>query len=152
MGQFYNKLPLKYKQFVIEWIISGNASEAARKAGSRAKNIAQAGKQLLRKDDIRRAIREMQDEIAKKLEITAENVLRELARIGFSDLRNIFDDKGALKSIDKLDHDTVAAIAYIKVVTNMVGDEVQYTKEIRCWDKRGALESLAKHLGLPERE
>jgi hypothetical protein len=29
-----------------------------------------------------------------------------------------------------------------------IGDEVQYTKEIRRWDKKGALESLAKHLGL----
>ena len=148
MGTHFKSLPLNYQQFVTEWLISANGSEAARKAGSKASNISQAGRQLLRKAEIQRAICEMQAQISEKLEITAEKVLKEMARIGFSDLRNIFDDKGALKSIDKLDHDTVAAIASIKVVTNMVGDEVQYTKEIRCWDKKGALEALAKHLGL----
>jgi phage terminase small subunit len=148
MGIHFDSLPLRYKAFVSEWLISANASEAARKAGSRAKNIAQAGRQLLRKAEIQRAICEMQAQISEKLEITAENVLRELARIGFSDLRKAFNKSGNLKAIDSLDDDTVAAIASIKVVTSMDGDGVQYTKEIRCWDKRGALEALAKHLGL----
>jgi hypothetical protein len=47
MGTHFKSLPFNYQHFVCEWLISGNASEAARKAGSRAKNIAQAGRQLL---------------------------------------------------------------------------------------------------------
>jgi len=94
MGTHFKSLPLNYQQFVTEWLISANGSEAARKAGSKASNISQAGRQLLRKAEIQRAICEMQAQISEKLEITAEKVLKEMARIGFSDLRNIFDDKG----------------------------------------------------------
>jgi len=94
MGTHFKSLPLNYQQFVTEWLISANGSEAERKAGSKASNISQAGRQLLRKAEIQRAICEMQAQISEKLEITAEKVLKEMARIGFSDLRNIFDDKG----------------------------------------------------------
>lgn len=152
MSEHFDKLPPRYQLFVGEYVESNNLSKAARKAGSKAKNISQAGKDLLKRPDIQRAVREFRDNLAKEINITADSVLREMARIGFCDLRNILDEDGNIKKLQDMPPDVTAAISSIEVVTNSTGDKVEYIKKIRTWDKKGALESLAKHLGLFEKD
>lgn len=54
-----------------------------------------------------------------------------------------------LKSPDLLDDDTAASIAAIEVVTRNIGDgEVEYVHKVKTVDKLGALNTLAKHLGM----
>ena len=45
----------------------------------------------------------------KAADITAQRVLLELARVGFSDIRKIVDADGRLKALIDLDDDTAAA-------------------------------------------
>lgn len=100
---------------------------------------------------------------AKRAEITAERVMREYARIGFSDIRNAVnwnaittetgeeDEEGVPKTVtynevalvgsDEIDFDTARAIA-----------EISQTKDgalkVKFHDKKGALDSMARALGM----
>jgi phage terminase small subunit len=148
MGTHFDSLPIKYQKFVAEYIKSGNLSQAARESGSTARNISQAGSQIYRRADVKLAIAELTAKVTEKLEISVERVLLEMARIGFADLRRVFDENGNLIDITRLDDDTAAAISSIEVVTTSKGDNVEYVKKIRTFDKRGPLDSLGKHLGI----
>ena len=86
---------------------------------------------------------------AEKAEVSIERVLKELGRIGFSDLRRAFDTNGRLLRPEEWDDDTAAAIASVEVVTRNIGEgEVEHVHKIKVWDKNSALEKLAKHLGM----
>ena len=100
---------------------------------------------------------------ARRAEVTVERTLREYARIGFSDIRNAVnwnamtshtgeeDEDGipqtvtvnevALVGSDEIDFDTARAIA-----------EISQTKDgglkVKFHDKKGALDSIARHLGM----
>ena len=154
MGVHFSSLSLNYQQFVAEYIISDNLAQSAKAANSKAKNLSQAGKQILNRKDVSKAVAEMKEEVAKgvteRLEISVERVLTELARIGFSDIRKLFTAQGKLIDVTKLDADTAAAISSIEVVTQANSDKVEYVHKIRTYDKRGPLESLGKHLGIFE--
>jgi phage terminase small subunit len=74
----------KQKRFVAEYLIDGNATQAAIRAGYSAKTAAQGAAQLLSNIKVRAAVDAAQAKINGKLEITAEKVLRDLeeARAG----------------------------------------------------------------------
>jgi phage terminase small subunit len=88
-------------------------------------------------------------ERSKRTEVTADRVLLEIARLGFSDLRRLFDEDGRLKRPDEWDDDTAASIVSIEIVSRSLGDGVvEYVRKIKLWDKGKALDQLSKHLGL----
>lgn len=100
-------------------------------------------------------LKDIAREIAdKKLEISVERVLREFARIAFSDIRKIFTENGNLINPSKLDDDTAAAISGVEVVTTAIGTgddvHIEYTHKIKTYDKQRSLENLAKYLHLFE--
>ena len=88
---------------------------------------------------------------AERAEITREMVVRELGRIGFSDIRKVFNSNGSLKRMEELDDEAAAAIAAVEVVTRKVqggdADEVEHVAKIKSWDKRAALVDIAKLQG-----
>ncbi len=87
----------------------------------------------------------------KLAEITAERVMLEIARVGVSDIGQVFDSKGQLQPIKDLPKDVRAAIASVKTLkTNVVSGDGQQeeTREVKLWDKLSALTLLAKHFGL----
>lgn len=91
---------------------------------------------------------------AERAEVSAEKVLREMARLAFSDPRALFTERGALRSIHELDDDAAAAVASVEVVTRQLprakGEEaeVEYVHKIKMWDKNSALDKIARHLGM----
>ena len=116
--------------------------EVARKNASR----------LLTNADIQAAIAEADAEDLRDLGITAAAVLREIARLGFSDVRQLYDDTGALKAPHALDDDVAAAVSSVEVVSYVTEDSgaplLTRTHKIRLWNKEGSLTLLAKHLKL----
>jgi len=87
-------------------------------------------------------------------EIDVARTLKELVRLGTSDIRKLFDAEGQLRAIHDLDDDTAAAIAAIEVVSKPgLPDEngsrgVEYVHKIKMWDKNSALEKIGKHLSM----
>lgn len=70
------KLTLKQKRFIDNYIISGNATDAAIKAGYSKKTAAQCGADNLRKLYIKQAIDEQLKKIEDKKIATADEVLK----------------------------------------------------------------------------
>lgn len=77
----------KQAQFVREYLIDLNATQAAIRAGYSEKTAYSIGHENLSKPEIAEAIAVAQAERAKRTEITADMVLSELAKIGFADIR-----------------------------------------------------------------
>ncbi len=151
-------MPLTPKQaaFVAEYLVHHNASEAARRAGYSVKTAGQIGEKLLKKAEIRAAIAAGLAKQADTLEITAERILKERARLAFLDPRKLFDEEGAPIPIQDLDPDTAAAIVGIDVLEQYEGSGedrrfVGYVKKYRLAGKDPSLAALEKRFGLVEK-
>jgi hypothetical protein len=80
---------------------------------------------------------------AARLGITPERILQEYARIAFADLRRIADwgPKGLVpKSLETLSEEDAAAIS--EIVSGAAG------YRIKLYDKKAALDAIARHLGM----
>ncbi|WP_269497811.1 terminase small subunit [Castellaniella sp. S9] len=153
-------LTAKQRRFVEEYLIDLNATQAAVRAGYSKKTAASIGEENLRKPEISKAVQAAQAERSKRTEITQDMVLKELAKIGFADIRKVVRwgnteirlndgaDEGlveiyhglALTAADEIDDDTAAAIA-----------EISQGKEglkVKFHDKKGALVDIGRHLGM----
>lgn len=147
------KLTDKQKRFVQEYLVDLNATQAAARAGYSARTANEQGARLLAKDSVRQAVRQGQERISRKLEITRERVLREYARLAFFDPRRLFEQDGRPRDINQLDEDTAAALAGLDVLETYEGTGEDRrlagcTKKYKLANKLGALDSLGKHLGL----
>lgn len=146
-------LTAKQKRFIELYLVDLNATKAAEDAGYSKKNASHIGWDLLQKPHVIAAIADYRDKLSKSTEITIEKVRRELARIAFFDPRKMFDENGIPKAITELDDDTAAVIAGLEVFEEFEGrgEDRQKVGTIRKWklsDKKGALDSLGKHLGM----
>ena len=145
------KLTNKQQRFVDEYLIDLNATQAAIRAGYSSKRADAIGYENLRKPDIETAIQRAMSERAKRTEITQDIVLKELGRLGFSDIRKYFYEDGTLKAIHELDDDAAAAVASVEVEELFEGkgedrEHIGYTRKFKFWDKNSALEKIGKHL------
>lgn len=77
------KLSKKQEQFCREYIIDFNSSASAVRAGYSKKTARHQASRLLTKVNIQEYIQKLINKRSKKLEITAENVLEEIATIAF---------------------------------------------------------------------
>ncbi len=144
-------LSAKRERFCQEVIIDSNAKQAAIRAGYSAKTAEQQGCMLLQTASVARRVAELREELSQRLDLSAERVLREAARVSFSDPRKLFNADGTLKAITELDDDTAAALAGFEVVERaMPGGEgrTERVHKFKLWDKPTAISLLGKHLNL----
>jgi len=137
----------KQQRFCEEYLIDLNATQAAIRAGYSVKTANEQGARLLVNVSVSREIERLQAVQSRRTGITADRVIRELAKIAFVDpVRVINADDGTIKA-DATDEDK-AAIQGVKVKrsSSMNGDS--FENEVRLYDKTKALELLGKHLGL----
>lgn len=133
----------KERRFVDEYLISGNATEAAISAGYAKRSAANTGWRLMRKAEISAAIADRAKAVANKADVTAERVLREYARLAFGDPRSVADwgpDGVALRPSSELTDEQAALIESVRETKDGVA--------FKLHSKVAALEGLAKHLGL----
>jgi phage terminase small subunit len=151
----------KEKRFVAEYLVDLNASQATLRAGYSRGRARQTGWDLLRKARVAEAIATAQADLAGKISVTVERIVTELARIGFSDIRDVVrwhsvaangPDQSEttaarpisvveVKSAHELAPEAAAAIAELSV---QPGGGIR----VRLHDKRAALVALGKHLGM----
>lgn len=79
------KLTAKQERFCREYIIDLNATRAAIRAGYSEKTANRIASENLSKLDIQEKIRQLQQKIEARTEITQDKVLNELANIGFAE-------------------------------------------------------------------
>ena len=141
------------RRFVEEYLVDLNAQAAARRAGYSAGNKDHA--RLARTPEVAAAIAAAMAERSRRTGITADAVLAELARIGFSnmlDYMRVGETGELVVDLSTLDRDKAAAIAEITVedLKDSRRADAGERQRIRfkLLDKRGALVDLGKHLGV----
>jgi phage terminase small subunit len=147
------KLTAKQQRFVDEYLIDLNATQAAIRAGYSAANADKIGPELLGKTRVAEAVQERMKARQQRTEISQDRVLQEYARLAFLDPRKFFHPNGSPKDITELDDDTAAALAGMDVLEQYEGqgedrEFVGYVKKYKLTDKKGALDSVARHLGM----
>ncbi len=148
------KLSHRYDLFAREYVIDFNGARAAQAAGIREAGSKVWASRALTKANVRRRVDALLSARATKLEVKAERVLEELAKLAFLDPRNFYNEDGTLKMIHELDADTAACIAgveyeklyehYAKGQSKPIGS----TTKIKFHDKGQNLERLGRHLKL----
>ncbi len=138
-------LTKKQEQFCKEYIIDLNATQAAIRAGYSKKTARIQASQNLAKVNIQQYLQTLMDKRSKKLELTAENVLKEISKLAFSNINRLYDENGNLMPVNKLDNDVSASIQ--EVTQDEIGESVTKRK-YKLADKRASLELLGRHLKL----
>jgi len=93
-------------------------------------------------------VRELQEKTAAMAEIDIMSTLREMVRIGHSDLRRAFDKDGRVKPPKDWDDDFAAAVSSVEATTTVKDDKAETVYKIKLGDKNSAIEKIAKHLGM----
>jgi phage terminase small subunit len=146
---------LREMRFAMHWIRTLNGRESAILAGYSEKDADQRAWRLMKRPRVRAMIALMQERYARDLRIETETTLREFAHIAFANVADFIDDEGRV-DLSKVGRDQMAAVSEIvtETYTEGKGEDKETVKRVklRFHPKTAALESLAKHLGLFERD
>lgn len=156
----------KQAQFVREYLIDLNATQAAIRAGYSEDTAQPQSSRLLSNVMVSKAIADAMAERSVRTRVTADRVLTELARIGFSDIRSAVawrantsetgeeDEDGVPKTrafneveligSAEIDHETAAAISEIS-------QGKDGALKVKMHNKVAALQEIGRHLGLAQR-
>jgi len=151
------------KQFIIEYLVDLNATQAAIRAGYSARTAKQQAQRLIKKDSVQAAIQKEMNKRARRTEITADKVLEEYAKLGFSDVTDYLQvvTERILVGHDKETGEPISDISQFVLMKDTKDippeklaaiSEIKQAKDgsisFKLHDKKGALDSIAKHLGM----
>jgi phage terminase small subunit len=149
------KLTKKQEIFVAEYLTDLNATRAYIAAGYSENGAEVGASNLLRNIKVAEEVNKKTGKRLEKLEITADKVLQEIAKMGFAnmlDYMNVEDGRITEFDYSKLTRDQAAAIQEITMdTTGGAGDgerRLVLRTRFKLGDKRGSLELLGKHLKL----
>ena len=149
--------------FAKEYLADLNATQAAIRAGYSEKTAKQQACRLLAREDVQAAIQKEMNKRARRTEITADKVLEEYAKLGFSDVTDYLQvvTERVLVGHDKETGEPISDISQFVLMKDTADippeklaaiSEVKQHKDgsisFKLHDKRGALDSIAKHLGM----
>ena len=151
------------KLFVKEYLVDLNATQAAIRAGYSPKTAKQQGQRLLTRDDVQGYVQKEMSKRAKRTEITADKVLEELGKIGFAEVTDFLQVRTERVLVDR-DPGTGEPISEIRQIV-LLQDTAEIPKDklaaiaeikqakdgsisFKLHDKKGALDSIGKHLGM----
>lgn len=147
-------LTAKQRQFVSEYLIDLNATQAAVRAGYSVNRADAMGHENLRKPEIAQAVQEAMKARSDRTEVTADRVLAEYAKLAFLDPRRFYTTTGGLIPVHDLPADVAAALSGMEVTVERAGKDEDGNQgfadvtKIKFVDKKGALDSVARHLGM----
>ena len=143
-GQFLN---FRQKLFVAEFLVDLSPKLAALRAGYGEGHADHAKERLVESAPVREAIRVAMGKRMLRLRLSGDRVLEEMAKIAFSNISDVveFGPTGiTVKSAETIPADKRSAIREITETRGPNGT----TMKIVMHDKKTALDSLARHLGL----
>lgn len=137
----------KQKRFCEEYLIDLNATQAAIRAGYSVASAGAIGAENLGKPQIRARIAAAIAEQSRRTGVTADRVIRELAKVAFVNAADFINFDNA-NVAGEANSDDTSAIASVKVKTIPTDNGDGIEREIRLHDKLKALELLGRHLGM----
>lgn len=150
------KLTQKQQAFCEEYLVDLNATQAAIRAGYSKKTANVIGPENLSKPCISEYIQKNMDKRSARTEITADDVLNELAKMGFANMEDYtsVSDGVLVADLSAVTRDQMAAVQEFTVdVRSEKGQGGENTDTVEKFkfklaDKRGSLDLLGKHLKL----
>jgi len=139
------KITHKELLFCREYLIDFNESSAYIRAGYSFKNYENLQKQasdLLKKPSVANTIAEMKAKRSRRLGISQERIIEEIAKIAFVNINNFYTD-GVL-NLNNLDDNDMAAISELEIKQTDNGD----VYKVKLHDKSKALNVLLNYLGM----
>lgn len=143
-----------YDRFCREYFIDYDLGRAAKVAGVTRQTAAR----WLKEPYCCNKLDELARQQANRLEITADSVTQELARIAFVDIASCFDDDGKLLPLSRIPENSRRAIAGLDweelAVAGEEGERIAIgaKRKMKLLGKVEALKLLGEHLGLWKRE
>ncbi len=146
----------KQKRFVEEYLLDLNATQAAVRAGFSEKNADKIGPALIGKSRVKAAVQSALDARSLRTETTADEVIRELRILAFSDVTHYaINNEGRVVLSRRAPFWAKRALSSVKQkkkATRRQGtqdlEDVEFDTEIKLWSKPDALKLLAQHLGI----
>lgn len=138
------KLTAKQEAFCREYLIDLNGTQAAIRAGYAVRGARTHAARMLANANVQKKIGELQAERAERLEITADRVLQEIARVAFV-------DPASIVQVDRQGRVRVTPTGELTEGQRRAIQSVSQTAaglKVRLADKLRALELLARHQGL----
>lgn len=129
------------QRFVVEYLVDLKGAAAARRAGYSAEGANVTASQLLRAPRVREAIERGMSGRALRTRIDADKALREVWGLCVADVRELLDEEGKPRPLNRLPRRITRAISSLKI-------RPDGTYEVRLWDKTKALELAMRHLGM----
>jgi phage terminase small subunit len=147
-------LTRRQEAFARNYLVSLNATEAAKLAGYSSKTAKAIASTLLTNVNVAAALKRERERLADRYEVNIDRVVRELARIAFSDMRDFMKpgpDGSPVLDFSALTPDQSAVLQEVTVEEFKDGRsdqrQVRRTK-FRKESKIAALELLGKYLGM----
>lgn len=141
----------KEEMFCRQYLVHFNARRALKEAGYSPGMLAH---NIMKRPIIKRYISILQQDLVDRLKVSSERVITEIAASAFFNPAELYDEDGNLLPATKLPPQTVRAIHKIREKVLQVGDNGEKVLE-RTYEmnnKLNALDMLAKHLGLYEKD
>lgn len=151
--QAKTELTARQQQFVSEYMIDFNGTQAAIRAGYNYDGASQTGSVLLANPKVAAAVAAAKAERALRNEALAQRVLDELAAIAFSNIGDLVDISAGtfrIRQGEDVPEVVQRAISSIKVKREKTESGDVDVVEFKLWDKVAALTKLAQHLGILE--
>jgi phage terminase small subunit len=129
--------------FIEEYLLDLNGTQAAIRAGFSPHSAASQAAQLLANPAIKAEIAKRMAERGEKMEVRQEQVIRELARIAFANIREFTEwgpKKVGIRPSGRLTPGQAACVSDIS--------QGKYGPRLKLHSKLNALKHLADHLGL----
>lgn len=151
----------KQEKFCIEYIKTGNKSEAYRLAydteNMSDETIHVKANELSNNGKVRVRIEELQKDIAERNKIDIDELVQTLANIVRFDIAELYDKNDKLKSIHDIPKEQREAIEELTVLEEYQGygkerELIGFTKKIKASGKQAAIDKLLKHLGGYEKD
>lgn len=140
--------------FIQEYLRDQNATQAATRAGYRGgthHGAKQSAHRLMQNPEIKAMIDAKLQKKAERLELQADNIIKELGLLGFSNMLDYISPQGdgtAFVDLSKLTREQAAAIQEVTVdsYTDGKGEDAREVKRVKfkLADKRGPLVDLGK--------
>ena len=137
-------LTKKRKRFCEEYIKDLNGSAAAIHAGYNLKRSRITASELLLKPEVKEYLDQLQAKVAKRNEITIDELIQDLAEMKNIDVADLYDEDGLLIDISRL------PTSFTRCIQEVI--ETKSGLKIKFYSKLDAIEKLAKHLGFYEKD
>lgn len=142
------KLTTKQQRFVDEYLIDGNATQAAKRAGYSDDTAYSQGQRLLKNVVVAKVVAKAQAERSERTKIDADYVLKRLQEMDSLDVLDILDCAGNIKPIKDWPKSWRTSISGIDLHEMINGDTNTIVRKIKWPDKAKNLELLGRHVNI----